>query len=73
MSLPPGAAWLYGADVYFSLARAWRAHGDPGRAAEILEPLLAASERTGWVAPLAYSSSASSSAARRAPSVSTGR
>jgi tetratricopeptide (TPR) repeat protein len=74
ISLPPDSAWLYGADVYFSVARAWRAQGEPGRAATLLEPLLAASRRTGWVAPLAaYSNSVSSAAARRAPSVSTAR
>jgi DNA-binding SARP family transcriptional activator len=89
ISPPPGSAWLYGADVYISVARAWRSRGDDARAAEILDPLLAASERTGWVAPLAalrsgnyrgsaftnsaYSSSASNAAARSAPSVSTGR
>jgi tetratricopeptide (TPR) repeat protein len=78
MSLPPGAAWLYGADVYVSIARAWLCRGDHDRVAEVLEPLLAASQRTGWFAPLAsaravYNSSASIAAARRAPSVSTGR
>jgi tetratricopeptide (TPR) repeat protein len=74
MTLPPGAAWLYGADVYFSLVRAWRAAGDDGRAAEILESVRAAARRTGWVPLLApYNSSASNEAARSAPSVSTGR
>jgi tetratricopeptide (TPR) repeat protein len=78
ISLPAGAAWLYGADVYTSIARAWQSRGDHARAVEVLEPLLAASRRTGWFAPLAaaravYSSSASIVAARRAPSVSTGR
>jgi hypothetical protein len=76
----PGSAWLYGADTYVSLARAWTAAGRPERATEILTPLLAAAGRTGWTAPMAaaraaaaQSSSASSSAARSAPSVSTGR
>jgi len=46
-------AWLYGADAYVSVARGWRARGEPERAREILEPLLEASRRTGWVAPLA--------------------
>jgi DNA-binding SARP family transcriptional activator len=50
---PPGSAWLYGADVYVAAARAWLAKGRPGRALEILSPLLAAGERTGWRAPLA--------------------
>ncbi|WP_344388197.1 ATP-binding protein, partial [Asanoa iriomotensis] len=81
---PPGAAWLYGADAYTSVARAWLARGDPARALAVLEPLLAAGARTGWEAPLAaaravaerarlQNSSASSAAARSAPSVSTGR
>jgi len=85
---PPGAAWLYGADAYTSVARAWLAQGEPGRAVRVLDPLLAAGARTGWVAPLAtaravaahavaaharQNSSASSAAARSAPSVSTGR
>ncbi|GIF77482.1 ATP-binding protein [Asanoa siamensis] len=80
---PPGAAWLYGADVYTSVARAWLARGEPARAAAVLDPLLSAGDRTGWRAPLAaaraarlradrQNSSASSAAARSAPSVSTG-
>jgi hypothetical protein len=36
-----------------SVARAWLDRGEPGRARDILGPLLDASERTGWVAPLA--------------------
>ena len=67
-----GPPWLYGSDVYLSLARAWRAHGDQHRADEILAPVLAAGRPHGWVAPL-QSSSASIAAARTAPSVSTGR
>ncbi|MEV4619500.1 AAA family ATPase [Asanoa sp. NPDC049573] len=81
---PPGSAWLYGADAYTSVARAWLARGEPGHALRVLGPLLAAGDRTGWVAPLAtaravataaaaQNSSASSAAARSAPSVSTGR
>ncbi|MDG4826611.1 AAA family ATPase [Asanoa sp. WMMD1127] len=79
---PPDAAWLYGADAYTSVARAWLARGEPERAAALLDPLLAAGDRTGWRAPLAaaravaarlQNSSASSAAARSAPSVSTGR
>ncbi|GIF51717.1 transcriptional activator [Asanoa ferruginea] len=53
IAAPPGAAWLYGADAYTSVARAWLAQGEPGRAVRVLEPLLAAGARTGWVAPLA--------------------
>lgn len=48
-----GSAWLYGSDAYVSVARAWLDRGEPGRARAILGPLLDASERTGWVAPLA--------------------
>jgi hypothetical protein len=74
MTLPPDAAWLYGIDVYLSLIRAWRAAGDASRAAEILASLRAAAQRTGWVPLLPhYTRSASSDAARSAPSVSTGR
>jgi DNA-binding SARP family transcriptional activator/tetratricopeptide (TPR) repeat protein len=71
-----GPPWLYGADVYVCLARAWRDRGEPGRAGEILDPLLAAGDRTGWTAPLAKARqirSASRPAARSAPPVSTGR
>lgn len=79
---PPGGAWLYGADSYVAVARAWLARGEPGQAVEILAPLVAAADRTGWTAPIAdaralldqaQSSSASSSAARAAPPLSTGR
>ncbi|WP_162605876.1 ATP-binding protein [Jiangella aurantiaca] len=49
---PPGSAWLYGADTYVAVARAWLRRGDPRAAAQVLAPLLAASERTGWTAPL---------------------
>jgi DNA-binding SARP family transcriptional activator/tetratricopeptide (TPR) repeat protein len=74
ISAPPGSAWLYGAETYLSVARAWQSRGDHARAAEILGAVRAAAERTGWVAPLAgYKSSASIAAARSAPSVSTGR
>ena len=45
--------WLYGADAYISVARAWHNRGEPERARAILGPLLEASTRTGWVAPLA--------------------
>jgi tetratricopeptide (TPR) repeat protein len=52
VSAPPGSAWLYGADAYVAAANAWLAKGRSGRALEILSPLLAAGERTGWRAPL---------------------
>jgi DNA-binding SARP family transcriptional activator len=80
ITAPDGAAWLYGADAYVSVARARLAQGDPARAREILDRLLGAASRTGWLAPLASArelagqiSSASRAAARSAPSVSTGR
>ncbi|SED79566.1 transcriptional activator domain-containing protein [Jiangella alba] len=50
---PPGSVWLYGADTYVALARARLRRGDPRGAVELLAPLLAAGERTGWTAPLA--------------------
>ncbi|WP_158564341.1 ATP-binding protein [Jiangella anatolica] len=50
---PPGSVWLFGADTYVALARARLRRGDPRGAAELLAPLEAASERTGWTAPLA--------------------
>lgn len=53
ISAPPGSAWLYGADTYVALARARLRHGDPVGAAELLAPLEAAADRTGWTAPLA--------------------
>ena len=80
MVAPPDAAWLYGADAYTSVARAWLARDEPERAAAVLEPLLrpprrlartAAARATAALAR--QNSSASSAAARSAPSVSTGR
>ncbi|TDC50117.1 tetratricopeptide repeat protein [Jiangella ureilytica] len=53
ITAPPGSAWLYGADTHVALARARLRHGDPAGAAELLAPLEAAAERTGWTAPLA--------------------
>lgn len=50
---PPGSVWLYGADTYVALARARLRRGDARGAAELLSPLVAAGERTGWTAPLA--------------------
>jgi DNA-binding SARP family transcriptional activator/tetratricopeptide (TPR) repeat protein len=45
---PPGSAWLLGADVYHSVARAWAAAGRPDRAREVLDPFRAAARRAGW-------------------------
>jgi DNA-binding SARP family transcriptional activator len=52
IATPPGHAWLLGADAYLNVARAWAARGEPGRAAETVAPLRAATRRLGW-APLA--------------------
>ena len=49
----PGGAWLTGMDAYTAVARAWTARGEPGRAREVLRPLLAAATRTGWLPALA--------------------
>lgn len=49
---PPRSAWLLGADAYLCLARAWLPV-DPGRAADVLEPLLAAARRVPWLPLLA--------------------
>ena len=45
---PPGSAWLLGADVYHSVARAWAAAGRPDRARAVLDPFRAAARRAGW-------------------------
>jgi tetratricopeptide (TPR) repeat protein len=50
---PPDSVWLYGADTYVAVAGAHLAAGRLDRAREIVAPLLAAGERTGWRAPLA--------------------
>ena len=50
---PSGGAWLTGMDAYTAVARAWIARGEPGRAREVLRPLLAAAARTGWLPALA--------------------
>ncbi len=63
ISAPPGSAWLYGADSYVALARAWLRRGDPRAAAEVLAPLTAAAERTGWTAPLAAARSVAAACA----------
>ncbi len=45
---PPGSAWLLGADVYHSVARAWAAAGRPDRARAVLGPFRSAARRAGW-------------------------
>ena len=49
----PGGAWLTGMDAYTAVARGWTARGEPGRAREVLRPLLEAATRTGWLPALA--------------------
>lgn len=73
-----GGPWIPGADAYFSVARAWHAAGDPGRAAAVFDRLLPAAERLGWRSVVQKSSvdqksSESMAAARSAPPGSTGR
>ncbi|MDN5858675.1 MAG: hypothetical protein L0H84_08620, partial [Pseudonocardia sp.] len=53
ITAPPGCAWMLGADVYLSVARAWLGGGKPERAREVLRPLLTAAERLGWEPVLA--------------------
>jgi tetratricopeptide (TPR) repeat protein len=47
---PEGCAWLLGADVYASLARAWERAGNPARAAEITGGFRSAALAAGWPA-----------------------
>jgi DNA-binding SARP family transcriptional activator len=56
ITAPPGAAWLLGSDTYLALARGWLGLAEPARALAVLDPLLAAAEREGWVGPLAAGS-----------------
>ncbi len=49
-STPPTARrGCSGPTAYLSVARAWLAHGRPGRARTVLAPLLSAAERHGWL------------------------
>ena len=81
VTTPPGSVWLWGWDAYASLAAAQRADGDDDLAAATVRPLVDAARRVGWTPvlleadaqPPAQSRAASRSAARPAPSVSTGR
>jgi tetratricopeptide (TPR) repeat protein len=56
ITAPPGQAWVTSDVCYLAVARAWLAHGDPGRARAVLAPLLTAAARIPWVAPLAAAS-----------------
>jgi hypothetical protein len=72
---PPGQAWIAGADVYQARATAWLAAGEPERAGAVLTPLLDAT-RSSWPAVhrrALQRISATSFAARSAPSPGTGR
>jgi DNA-binding SARP family transcriptional activator/tetratricopeptide (TPR) repeat protein len=76
-ALPPGSAWLGGAEVYLALARTWLAADQPARALAVLEPFLSAATAAGWTAFLdavgAPGLRASCrSATRSAPSAGTG-
>jgi DNA-binding SARP family transcriptional activator/tetratricopeptide (TPR) repeat protein len=53
IDVPAGAAWLTGMDAYAAVARAWTARDEPGRARQVLAPLLAAATRTSWLPALA--------------------
>lgn len=66
ISVPRGAAWLHGADTHVAVARAWLRRDETHRAEAILTPLLVASRRTGWTAPLAQAR-ALATEARRTP------
>jgi hypothetical protein len=50
---PEGCAWLLGADVYLSLARAWRRAGDAARADDVLAGFRTAAAAAGWPALVA--------------------
>jgi len=70
---PPGRAWVSGSDVYDALTAAWLDAGEPERAARVATPLLAAT-RGSWRSVhdrLAQRTSATSAAARSAPSEGT--
>ena len=71
----PGRAWVIGADVYDALAAAWIGAGEPERAAAVVHPLLTATTSS-WRSVherIRHRISASSPAARAAPSPGTGR
>jgi DNA-binding SARP family transcriptional activator/alkylated DNA nucleotide flippase Atl1 len=79
VTCPPGHAWVVGADCYLLLAAAARDRGDAVEAARLVEPLLAATGNA-WAEVRARAEafapqtrSRTSSAARTAPSVGTGR
>jgi DNA-binding SARP family transcriptional activator/tetratricopeptide (TPR) repeat protein len=70
---PEGRAWVSGSDVYDALTTAWLDAGEPARAARVAQPLLDAT-RGSWRSVherLAQRTSATSAAARSAPSEGT--
>jgi predicted ATPase/class 3 adenylate cyclase len=54
--VPAGGAWLFGAHAYLATARVELSLGDPRRAVDLVEPIAAAAERSGWAEPLASGS-----------------
>jgi len=48
VSVPPGTAWLEGTDAYLSVARTMSARSEGNRASELLKPLLAPAQASGW-------------------------
>ena len=63
ITAPPGGAFFAGADCYVAVARGWLRLGEPQRARDVLEPLLAAAARVPWVGPLALASHVDAQAA----------
>lgn len=55
ITTPAGTAFLLGTDAYIAVARLRLALGEPEAAEEVLEPVLAAAEKTGWWEPIAQS------------------
>ena len=51
--IPDGGAWVFGYEVYLSLARAWLGRDEPERSRAVLAPLLAVADREPWTAALA--------------------
>ena len=53
VTIPAGGAWVFGYEVYLSVAQAWLGHGDPERARAVLAPLLEVARREPWKVTLA--------------------
>jgi DNA-binding SARP family transcriptional activator len=49
IEVPPGCAWILGAEAYLAVGRSWQRAGDPERAGDTVTPLHAAAERIGWL------------------------